>query len=156
MLLICTAAVKMRARDEDEKDKKGGYSLASGLRFTYNAPLEFKRNVRQETMYAVISSGGKQYRVSVGQVIQLEKLPEEVGQGVDFKDVLMVSDGDDQHIGRPYLEGATVKGQVVKQDRAKKIKVLKFKRRKHHMKRMGHRQSYTAVKIESIEKKGVE
>lgn len=105
-------------------------------------------------MYAVIASGGKQYRVSVGQVVELEKLPEEAGQHVDFSEVLMVANGDDHKIGRPFVEGASVKGQVVKQFRAKKVKILKFKRRKHHMKRMGHRQYVTAVKIESIDEKG--
>ena len=102
-------------------------------------------------MYAVIASGGKQYRVAVGQVLQLEKLPEEAGDAVDFNEVLMVADGEQRTIGRPFIEGAKVKAVVVNQGRAKKVKILKFKRRKHHMKRMGHRQHITTVKIETIE-----
>ena len=103
-------------------------------------------------MYAVIANGGKQYRVAEGQVVKLEKMPMEVGQTVDFNDVLLVVDGEAQQLGAPYVDGAVVKGLVVGQQRAKKVKILKFKRRKHHMKRMGHRQYFTAVKIESIKK----
>lgn len=101
-------------------------------------------------MYAVIASGGKQYKVAEGQVLKLEKLPVEVGGQVDFSEVLMVVDGDNHHIGTPLVKGAAVSGHVVAQDREKKIKIIKFKRRKHHMKQMGHRQYYTAVKIEKI------
>ena len=102
-------------------------------------------------MYAVIASGGKQYRVAVGQVLKLEKLPVEAGNPIDFNEVLMIADGDDRKIGTPYVAGAKVKAVVVEQGRAKKVKILKFKRRKHHMKQMGHRQAFTAVKIENIE-----
>ncbi len=102
-------------------------------------------------MYAVIASGGKQYRVAVGQVIKLEKLQEAAGDVVDFNEVLMVVDGEKRTVGQPTVEGAKVKAVVVDQSRAKKVKILKFKRRKHHMKRMGHRQHITTVKIETIE-----
>ena len=104
-------------------------------------------------MYAVIATGGKQYRVAPGQTLRLEKLSSEVGQQQDFDKILMVSDGEKATLGAPYIEGAKVCAEVVEHGRAAKVKILKFKRRKHHMKRMGHRQSYTAVKIKSIETK---
>jgi large subunit ribosomal protein L21 len=104
-------------------------------------------------MYAVIASGGKQYRVAEGQVIKLEKIAMEVGQVVDFDEVLMLSSESGVEVGAPFIVGATVKAEIVEQGRAKKIEILKFKRRKHHMKHMGHRQSYTTVKIQSIEEK---
>lgn len=102
-------------------------------------------------MYAVIQTGGKQYRVAKGDVIRVEKLPVEVGQSIDFDQVLMLSDGEKQQLGQPLVSGAKVKGEVLEQKRAKKLFILKFKRRKHHMKRQGHRQSYTAVRITDIE-----
>jgi len=101
-------------------------------------------------MYAVIKTGGKQYRVSKGQTLKVEQLPAEAGQSVDFSEVLMIADGDNIQIGSPVVSGAKVSGEVVEQGRHKKIEILKFKRRKHHMKRQGHRQNYTAVKITDI------
>ena len=101
-------------------------------------------------MYAIIKSGGKQYRVTEGQTIKLEKLVAEAGNNVDFGDVLMVANGDNLHVGAPYVKDAKVTAEVMDQGRATKIEVLKFKRRKHHMKRLGHRQDYTAVKITGI------
>ncbi len=101
-------------------------------------------------MYAVIKTGGKQYRVGKGDVIRVEKLVAEVGQTIDFKDVLMVSDGSNQTVGSPLVAGAKVVGEVLEQARDKKILILKFRRRKHHMKRQGHRQSFTAVRITDI------
>ena len=98
-------------------------------------------------MYAVIASGGKQYRVTLGQVLTLEKLSAEEGQEVIFDEVLMLSDGDQIQIGQPLLEGIVVKGVVKQQTRAKKINIIKFRRRKHSMKRMGHRQDVTQVEI---------
>jgi len=101
-------------------------------------------------MYAVIQSGGKQHRVSEGQVLKLEKLTTETGATVDFDKILMVADGEEITIGKPYLDGAKVSAEVVSHGRGKKIRVIKFKRRKHHMKQMGHRQWYTEVKITGI------
>ena len=101
-------------------------------------------------MYAIIKTGGKQYRVTEGQTIKLEKLAIEAGNNVDFSDVLMVANGDNLHVGAPYVKDAKVTAEVMEQGRAAKIEVLKFKRRKHHMKRLGHRQDYTAVKITGI------
>lgn len=105
---------------------------------------------RQKIMYAVIQTGGKQYRVTKGDVIRVEKLAGDVGQSIDFEKVLMVSDGDKQTVGQPLVSGAKVSAEVVEQGRAKKLFILKFKRRKHHMKRQGHRQDYTEVKITDI------
>ncbi len=101
-------------------------------------------------MYAVIESGGKQYKVTEGLVIKLEKLPFEVEQTIDFDKVLLINKGDNTQLGTPYT-GTKVSATVVAQGRHKKIKVLKFRRRKHHMKQMGHRQYYTQVKITSIQ-----
>jgi len=101
-------------------------------------------------IYAVILSGGKQYRVAEGQHLKLEKLPVEANQSIDFDKVLMIANGADIKIGAPYLPGCVVKAEVVEQGRHDKIRILKMKRRKHHMKRQGHRQYYTEVKIISI------
>jgi len=101
-------------------------------------------------MYAVIKTGGKQYRVSEGETIKLEKLAVNEGDTIDFDQVLMVTDGDVVTLGAPLVESARVSAEVVSHGRHKKIRILKFKRRKHHMKRMGHRQDYTEVKIIKI------
>lgn len=101
-------------------------------------------------MHAVIISGGKQYRVQEGDVLKLEKLPVEVGATVNFDQVLMVGEGENIQVGKPYLTGCTVTAAVVENGRHEKVRILKFRRRKHHMKRMGHRQSYTQVKITEI------
>lgn len=101
-------------------------------------------------MYAVIQSGGKQHRVSEGQVVKLEKIETETGATIDFDKVLMVADGDKVNVGAPYVEGAKVSAEVVSHGRGKKVKIIKFKRRKHHMKQMGHRQWFTEVKITGI------
>ena len=101
-------------------------------------------------MYAVIKTGGKQYRVKEGDVIKLEQLPGEVGQEISFSEVLMVADGDKIECGSPLLKNAVVKAEVVEHGRHKKIRIIKFRRRKHYMRRMGHRQNYTQVKITAI------
>jgi large subunit ribosomal protein L21 len=100
--------------------------------------------------YAVIVSGGKQHRVIEGETLKLEKIDLDVGSAVEFDQVLMVANGDDIKVGVPYLDGSTVKASVISQGRHKKIRIVKFKRRKHHQKEMGHRQYYTEVKIEQI------
>ena len=101
-------------------------------------------------MYAVIKTGGKQYRVSEGDILKVEKLDAEQGSTVDFDQVLMVADGDDIKIGAPLVEGSKVSATIEEHGRGKKIEIIKFKRRKHHMKRMGHRQAYTKLKITGI------
>jgi large subunit ribosomal protein L21 len=101
-------------------------------------------------MYAVVQTGGKQYRVKEGQTIKVEKLPVNVADHVEFDKVLMVSHGDNVTVGAPYLAGATVKGKVLEQGRHDKVKIIKFNRRKHHRKETGHRQYFTAIKIEKI------
>ena len=101
-------------------------------------------------MYAVIATGGKQYRVQEGDVIKIEKVKGDPGAEVSF-DVLMVSDGENVKIGQPSVEGASVAGYFVEQNKAKKILVFKYKRRKRYRRKYGHRQPYTAVKINKIE-----
>ena len=98
-------------------------------------------------MYAVIKTGGKQYRVEEGDTLRVEKIEVATGESVDFDQVLLVADGDDVKVGQPLLEGAKVTAEVVEQGRHKKIKIVKFRRRKHSRKQQGHRQWYNAVKI---------
>ncbi len=105
-------------------------------------------------MYAVIATGGKQYRVSEGDVIRIEKLGVEDGDSVVFDKVLLVTDGDDVNVGTPYIEGGNVSGTVQSNGRAKKVDIIKFRRRKHHRKQMGHRQSFTEVEITGISTDG--
>ena len=100
-------------------------------------------------MYAIIETGGKQYTVEEGQTIRIEKLDVAVGETISFDKVLLVS-GDDMKVGQPILEGASVKGIVEEQGKAKKIIVFKYKPKKGYRKKHGHRRPYTAVKIESI------
>ncbi len=101
-------------------------------------------------MYAVIISGGKQYRVEAGQTIRLGNLEAGLGDMVEFDKVLMVVDGEKTQLGKPFLSSCVVKAKVVKEGRGDKIKIIKMRRRKHHIKRMGHRQSYTEVEITDI------
>ncbi|HEY9135906.1 MAG TPA: 50S ribosomal protein L21 [Pseudomonadales bacterium] len=101
-------------------------------------------------MYAVIVSGGKQHRVTEGEVLKLELLDVEPGKTIDFDKVLMVTDGEDVKVGMPYVEGGKVSAEVVTHGRADKIRIIKFRRRKHHRKQMGHRQWFTEVKITGI------
>ena len=101
--------------------------------------------------YAVIRTGGKQYRVSEGEVVKIEKLPGEVGEKVTLSDVLFVGGNDEVKIGAPMVANATVTGEIVGQIRAKKIIVFKKKRRKSYSRQQGHRQYQTALKITAIE-----
>lgn len=102
-------------------------------------------------MYAVIKTGGKQYKVQPGGVIEVEKLDGEEGAPVNFSEVLLFADGDNLSLGTPVLGNVTVRGTILKQARAKKIIIFKFRRRKHSRKSQGHRQPYSVVKIDSIE-----
>jgi large subunit ribosomal protein L21 len=101
-------------------------------------------------MYAVIKTGGKQYRVSEGETLRLETLDAGTGESIEFDQVLMVGEGSDVKIGTPLVEGGKVTATVKSHGRGKKVEIIKFRRRKHHMKRMGHRQNYTEVEITGI------
>jgi len=102
-------------------------------------------------MYAVFVSGGKQYRVKLGQTLKLEKLEAEAGASVIFDKVLMLAnEGQEVHIGTPYLSGKVVKADVVEHGRGEKIRIMKMKRRKTHRKTIGHRQWFTEIKITAI------
>ena len=102
-------------------------------------------------MYAVFQSGGKQHRVSEGQVVRLEKLELATGATVEFDSVLMVVNGEDVKIGAPVVAGAKVVAEVVAQGRGDKVKIVKFRRHKHSRKQQGHRQWFTEVKITGIQ-----
>ncbi len=101
-------------------------------------------------MYAIIESGGKQYRVEPGAVVALERIPGDVGSQVDLDRVLLVSDGATVKVGKPTLSGAKVISQIVAQTRGEKIDVFKFKRRKKYRRKTGHRQELTKVRIAEI------
>lgn len=101
-------------------------------------------------MYAVIRTGGKQYRVSQGDTLRIEKLPGEVGAAITFDEVLMIG-GEKVAVGKPLVAGAKVSAQITAQDRAKKIIVFKMRRRKNYRRKSGHRQWYTEVKITGID-----
>ena len=102
-------------------------------------------------MYAIVNTGGKQYKVEEGDVLRVEKLAGDVGSEVAFDKVLIVSDGENVKIGQPELDGATVHGQIVAQGKSKKILVFKYNRRKRYRRKQGHRQPFTAVRIDRIE-----
>ena len=101
-------------------------------------------------MYAVFNSGGRQYRVKPGDKLTIEKIGTGVGEGVAFDKVLLVRDGDNLHIGVPYVDGAAVQATVVDQARARKLLIFKFKRRKNYKRLNGHRQHLTHIRIDAI------
>ena len=101
-------------------------------------------------MYAVIVTGGKQYRVMTGETLRVEKLDVEAGSAVELDNILMVGDGENITIGAPSIAGALVKATVVSHGRLDKIRIVKFRRRKHHRKQMGHRQHYSEIEITGI------
>ncbi|MCU0562226.1 MAG: 50S ribosomal protein L21 [Desulfobacterales bacterium] len=102
-------------------------------------------------MYAVVHTGGKQYKVQKGETLRIEKIPGEVGSTVTFDKVLMVADGEEIRVGQPVLENAKVQASIVEQDKAKKVLVFKYKRRKRYRRKQGHRQPYTAIRIDGID-----
>ena len=101
-------------------------------------------------MYAVIKTGGKQYRVAEGSTLKVEKLTAAEGDSVELDQVLMVADGDDVKVGSPYVEGGKVTATVKSHGRGKKVHIVKFRRRKHHLKRQGHRQAFTEIEVTGI------
>ena len=101
-------------------------------------------------MFAVFKSGGKQHRVTEGEVVRLEKLDAEPGAAVEFEEVLLVAEGDNVKVGAPFVAGGKVTAEIVGHDRHDKIRIIKFRRRKHYLRRAGHRQWYTDVRITGI------
>ncbi|MFO7785958.1 MAG: 50S ribosomal protein L21 [Thermodesulfobacteriota bacterium] len=102
-------------------------------------------------MYAIFQSGGKQHKVSAGDEVRVEKLPGEAGEDVVFDRILLASDGENVHVGSPYLGNVRVKGRIARQGKNKKIVVFKYKRRKGYRNTRGHRQPYTLVRIDDVE-----
>ena len=101
-------------------------------------------------MYAVIKTGGKQYRVTAGQKLKVEQIPADIGQEITLDQVLSVGEGEQLQIGTPLVNGALVKATVLAQGRHDKVKIFKMRRRKHYQKRQGHRQNYTELRIDAI------
>lgn len=101
-------------------------------------------------MYAVIKTGGKQYKVSVGEKLKVEQIPAELDSQIVLNEVLMVADGDAVKVGSPFIEGAQVTATVVAHGRGEKIRIFKMRRRKHYQKRQGHRQNFTEIRIDAI------
>ena len=101
-------------------------------------------------MYAVIKTGGKQYRVAAGEKLKIDQLPAEIGAAIVLDQVLLVADGDNLKMGRPLVTGASVQAKVLAQGRHDKVRIFKLRRRKHYQKHQGHRQNYTELKIEAI------
>ena len=101
-------------------------------------------------MYAVVKTGGKQYRVAQGDVLKVEKLDGNEGDSIELSDVLMIADGDKLTIGKPLVDGGKVTATIKSHGRAKKVEIMKFRRRKHHQKKTGHRQYYTELEITGI------
>ncbi|MEW5785832.1 MAG: 50S ribosomal protein L21 [Bacillota bacterium] len=101
-------------------------------------------------MYAIIKTGGKQYRAEEGKILRVEKLPEEKSESVVFEEVLLVNDGKEVHYGRPYVAGCKVEGRVLAQGRTRKIIVFKFKAKKNYRRKQGHRQPFSDVLISKI------
>ena len=102
-------------------------------------------------MFAIIKSGGKQYKAKVGAILKLEKIEKVVGETIEFNDVLIFQNGDEIKVGAPVIEGAKVIAEIIEQARHKKVQIIKFLRRKQSMKRQGHRQYFTAVKVTAIQ-----
>ena len=101
-------------------------------------------------MYAVIKTGGKQYRVAAGEKLKIEQIPAEVGAEITLDQILMLGEGDTVKIGTQLVSGATVKATVLSQGRHDKVKIFKMRRRKHYQKHQGHRQNYTEIRIDGI------
>ncbi len=101
-------------------------------------------------MYAVIKTGGKQYRVVAGEKLKIEQIPADVGAEITLEEVLMLGEGESVQIGTPFLVGASIKATVLSQGRHDKVTIFKMRRRKHYQKHQGHRQNYTEIRIDGI------
>jgi large subunit ribosomal protein L21 len=130
--------------------QRGGRSAIMVKRAQSNAERASNAIQRSLLMYAVVKTGGKQYKVAPGEKLKVEQIPADVGAEVVLDQVLMVGEGESVRVGKPTVEGATVKATVVAQGRGEKIRIFKMRRRKHYQKHQGHRQNYTELKIDAI------
>jgi large subunit ribosomal protein L21 len=105
-------------------------------------------------MYAVVKTGGKQYRVSAGEKLKIEQIPADIGAEITLGEVLMVANGDDVTMGAPLISGATVTAKVLSQGRGDKVHIFKMRRRKHYRKSQGHRQNFTEIEILAVSAAG--
>jgi large subunit ribosomal protein L21 len=119
-----------------------------GIMLVESAP--FSMPSRERTMYAVVKTGGKQYRVSAGEKLKIEQIPAEVGAEIVLDQVLLVADGEAVTMGTPLVAGAQIKARVVSHGRGEKVRIFKLRRRKHYRKSQGHRQNYTEIEILGI------
>ncbi len=103
-------------------------------------------------MYAVVKTGGKQYRVTIGEKLKVEQIPADIDSQIELTEVLMIADGEQIAVGSPVVAGAVVKATVVSHGRGEKIRIFKMRRRKHYQKHQGHRQNYTEIRIDAISK----
>lgn len=103
-------------------------------------------------MYAVVKTGGKQYKVAVGEKLKVEQIPADVDSQIVLEEVLMVVEGDQVTVGTPVVAGAKIQATVVAHGRGEKVRIFKMRRRKHYQKRQGHRQNYTEIRIDAISK----
>ena len=136
-------------------DLTGEFRYYSGLGlhvFVQNSSTArlITQNAMESTMYAVIKTGGKQYRVAPGEKIKIEQIPADVGAQIVLDQVLMVADGEAVKVGNPLVSGATVSATVIAHGRGAKVKIFKMRRRKHYQKTQGHRQNYTEIRVDSI------
>src|SRR5690606_23806219 len=113
-------------------------------------PIPRRAFSQEIPMYAVIKTGGKQYRVCAGQKLKIEQIPADIGQEISLDQVLSVGEGETLKIGTPFVEGAAVKATVLAQGRHDKVKIFKMRRRKHYQKHQGHRQNYTEIRIDAV------
>jgi LSU ribosomal protein L21P len=130
--------------------KQGKFPFDSNTLHMYNARSCCNTNHTESIMYAVIKTGGKQYRVAAGEKLKIEQIPAEVGAEITLDQVLMVGDGESVKIGAPLVQGASVKAKVLAQGRHDKVKIFKMRRRKHYQKHQGHRQNFTEIQISGI------
>ena len=125
----------------------GAGHFAQGWRDFYVTAWRFLKDI---TMYAVIKTGGKQYRVANGEKLKVEQIPADIGQEIILDQVLMVGEGSEVKVGAPLVAGASVTVKVVSHGRADKVKIFKLRRRKHYQKHQGHRQNYTEIQVSAI------
>jgi large subunit ribosomal protein L21 len=116
----------------------------------FRSGIEAENNQVESLMYAVIKTGGKQYKVAPGEKLKVEQIPADVGANVILDQVLLVAEGESVRLGQPTVAGATVTATVVAHGRGDKVKIFKMRRRKHYQKHQGHRQNYTELKIDAI------